>query len=185
VDDSKDQQITRALRISFQKASIFSGFSNAVKSVNKQYLSRQFNHYTDGIIEIFLDKEYISFNGILALTLRLFNEYSELLQFYQGYFPVIIVDEFQDTNALSWALLKKLVDEKTQLVFMGDSLQRIYGFIGAIPNLISDAERLFSMDRIALEKNYRFMSNPQMLQLDRNIRLNAEKPDNPAITSKC
>lgn len=181
VDDSKNQQITRALRISFQKASIFSGFSDAVKSVNKQYLSGHFNHYTDGIIEIFLNKEYISFNGILALTLRLLNEYSELLQFYQGYFPVIIVDEFQDTNALSWALLKKLVDEKTQLVFMGDSLQRIYGFIGAIPNLISEAERLFSMDRIALEKNYRFMSNPQMLQLDRNIRLNAEKPDSPAI----
>jgi len=181
VDDSKNQQITRALRISFQKASIFSGFSDAVKSLDKQYLSRHFNHYTDGIIEIFLNKEYISFNGILALTLRLFNEYGELLQFYQGYFPVIIVDEFQDTNALSWALLKKLVDEKTQIVFMGDSLQRIYGFIGAIPNLISEAERLFSMDRIALEKNYRFMSNPQMLQLDRNIRLNAEKPDNPAI----
>jgi DNA helicase-2/ATP-dependent DNA helicase PcrA len=64
---------------------------------------------------------------------------------------------------------------------MGDSLQRIYGFIGAIPNLIVEAENLFSMDRIALEKNYRFMSNPQMLQLDRNIRLNAENPDRPVI----
>lgn len=181
VDDSKNQQITSALKISFQKASIFSGFSDAVKNVNKQYLSRHFNHYTDGIIEIFLDKDYISFNGILALTLRLFIEYSELLQFYQSYFPVVIVDEFQDTNALSWALLKKLVNEKSQLVFMGDSLQRIYGFIGAIPNLISEAEKLFSMDRIALDKNYRFMSNPQMLQLDRNIRLNAEKPDSPII----
>jgi DNA helicase-2/ATP-dependent DNA helicase PcrA len=181
VDDSKNQQITSALKISFQKASIFSGFSDAVKNVNKQYLSRHFNHYADGIIETFLDKDYISFNGILALTLRLFIEYSELLQFYQIYFPVVIVDEFQDTNALSWALLKKLVSEKSQLVFMGDSLQRIYGFIGAIPNLISEAEKLFSMDRIALDKNYRFMSNPQMLQLDRNIRLNAEKPDSPTI----
>lgn len=181
VDDSKNQQITSALKISFQKASVFSGFSDAVKNVNKQYLSRHFNNYTDGIIGIFLDKKYISFNGILALTLRLFIEYSELLRFYQSYFPVIIVNEFQDTNALSWALLKKLVNEKSQLVFMGDSLQRIYGFIGAIPNLISEAEKLFSMDRIALEKNYRFMSNPQMLQLDRNIRLNAEKPDSPAI----
>jgi DNA helicase II / ATP-dependent DNA helicase PcrA len=181
VDDSKNQQITSDLKISFQKALVFSGFSDAVKNVNEQYLSRHFNHYTDGIIEIFLDKKYISFNGILALTLRLFIEYNELLQFYQSYFPVIIVDEFQDTNALSWALLRKLVNEKSQLVFMGDSLQRIYGFIGAIPNLISEAEKLFSMDRIALEKNYRFMSNPQMLQLDRNIRLNAEKPDSPAI----
>lgn len=181
VDDAKTERITSILGISYEKAFTFTEYSDAVKSVNKKYLSRHFNQYTDGMIETFLDKECISFNGILALTLRLFIEYSELLQFYQGYFPVIIVDEFQDTNALSWALLKKLVDEKSQLVFMGDSLQRIYGFIGAIPNLICEAEQLFSMDRISLEKNYRFMSNPQMLQLDRNIRLSAEKPDSPAI----
>ncbi len=181
VDDSKTEQITNILKISVQSASVFSDFSDAVKNVDKPYLSSHFNRYTDGIVETFLDKEYISFNGILALTLRLFVEYSEVLQFYQGYFPVIIVDEFQDTNALSWALLKKLVNEKSQLVFMGDSLQRIYGFIGAIPNLISEAERIFSMNRIALAKNYRFMSNPQMLQLDTNIRLNAEKPDSPDI----
>jgi DNA helicase-2/ATP-dependent DNA helicase PcrA len=181
VDDSTADKITGPLQISFQKASIFTGFSDAVKSVNKQYLSAQFNQYTDGIIENFLGKECISFNGILALALRLFIEYKEILQFYQGYFPVIIVDEFQDTNALSWALLKRLVGDKSQLVFMGDSLQRIYGFIGAIPNLIVEAENLFSMDRIALEKNYRFMSNPEMLRLDRNIRLNAENPGSPVI----
>ncbi|MEL0589012.1 MAG: ATP-dependent helicase [Planktothrix rubescens PR222] len=181
VDDAKIKEITEILNISYEKASAFTEYSDAVKTVNRQYLSSHFNQYTNGIIETFLDKKYISFNGILALTLRLFTEYSEILQFYQGYFPVIIVDEFQDTNALSWALLNKLVNEKSQLFFMGDSLQRIYGFIGAIPNLIVEAENLFSMDRIALEKNYRFMSNPQMLQLDKNIRLNAEKPDSPAI----
>lgn len=181
IDDSKAEQITSALRISIEKALIFTNFSDAVKNVNKQHLKKQFNQYTDGIIENFLDKEFISFNGILALALRLFIEYKEIIGFYQGYFPVIIVDEFQDTNVLSWALLKRLVGDKSQLIFMGDSLQRIYGFIGAIPNLIVDAEKLFDMDRIALEKNYRFMSNPQMLQLDRNIRLNAEHPDSPVI----
>jgi len=181
VDDTKIEEITRTLGISYDIASTFTQYSDAVKNVNKEYLSKHFNQYTNGIIETFLDKKYISFNGILALTFRLFAEYSEIVGFYQGYFPVIIVDEFQDTNVLSWALLKKLVNEKSQLVFMGDSLQRIYGFIGAIPNLISEAEQLFSMKRIVLEKNYRFMSNPQMLQLDRNIRLNAEKPNSPAI----
>ncbi len=181
LDDSNTELITSVLKIPLQEALIFSRFSDAVKSVNKQYPSTQLNQYTDGIIKTFLYKDCISFNGILALTLRLFIDYSELLQFYQGYFPAIIVDEFQDTNVLSWDLLKKLVGDKSQLVFMGDSLQRIYGFIGAIPNLISVAEQLFTMNRIVLEKNYRFMSNPQMLQLDKNIRLNAEKPDIPDI----
>ena len=182
IDDSKAEQITSALEISIEEALVFTKFSDAVKNINKQHLSKkQFNQYTDGIIENFLDKEFISFNGILSLALRLFIEYKEILGFYQGYFPVIIVDEFQDTNVLSWALLKRLVGDKSQLIFMGDSLQRIYGFIGAIPNLIVEAEKLFDMDRIALEKNYRFMFNPQMLQLDRNIRLNAEHPDSPVI----
>lgn len=181
VDDSKLEEITNLLNISYDQASVFTQYSNDIKRVNKQHLSQFFNLYTDGIIRYFLDKDYISFNGIIALTLRLFINYSEILKFYQGYFPVIIVDEFQDTNILSWYLLKKLVSEESQLVFMGDSLQRIYGFIGAIPNLISEAQQLFSMDRIALEKNYRFMSNPQMLQLDKNIRLNAENPGNPII----
>lgn len=181
VDDSKTEQITELLGISSEKALFFAKYSDAIKSVDKQHLSKFFNLYTDGIIKSFLEKDCISFNGILALTLRLFVNYTELLKFYQGYFPVIIVDEFQDTNILSWTLLKKLVSEESQLVFMGDSLQRIYGFIGAIPNLIVEAEQLLSMDRIVLEKNYRFMSNPQMLQLDKNIRLNGEHPANPTI----
>jgi DNA helicase-2/ATP-dependent DNA helicase PcrA len=181
VDDFKTEHIANILKISKQKASVFSGFSDAVKTVDKEYLNDHFNLYIDGILESFLDEEYISFNGILALTLRLFIKYSEIREFYQSYFPVIIVDEFQDTNILTWALLKRLVSNESRLVFMGDSLQRIYGFLGAIPNLISEAEQSFSMDRVALENNYRFMSNPQMLQLDRNIRLNAEKPNSPAI----
>ncbi|MBW4464676.1 MAG: ATP-dependent helicase [Pegethrix bostrychoides GSE-TBD4-15B] len=181
VDDTKTQEITEILGISFDDASIFNEFGTAVKNVDKQSLSRIFNQYTSGIIDRFLDKNYLSFNGIIALTLKIFHGYDEILQFYKSYFPIIIVDEFQDTNILSWTLLKKLVSERSQLIFMGDSLQRIYGFIGAIPNLISEAEQLFSMDRIVMNKNYRFMSNPGMLQLDRNIRLNAENPNAPII----
>jgi len=132
-------------------------------------------------LEFFIGENYISFNGIIALTLKLLADHQEIKDFYQSYFPIIVVDEFQDTNVLSWALLRTLINDKTQLFFLGDSLQRIYGFIGAIPNLISEAKQRLSMERIALEKNYRFMSNNEMLQLDKNIRLNAESPSDPNI----
>jgi DNA helicase II / ATP-dependent DNA helicase PcrA len=184
VDDSDNEKISSNLEISINDALIFSRFSDAVKTSSRGYVSNHLIQYTNAIIHTFLNKEFISFNGILALILRLFIEHPEILCFYQGYFPVIIVDEFQDTNILSWTLLERLVTDRSQLLFMGDSLQRIYGFIGAIPNLIYEAERLFSMDRISLDKNYRFMSNLQMLQLDKNIRLNAENPDSPAIQIK-
>ncbi len=64
---------------------------------------------------------------------------------------------------------------------MGDSLQRIYGFIGAIPDLLYLAEEEFSMTKISLNKNYRFRFNTNMLLLDRNIRRNAENFLNPKI----
>ena len=64
---------------------------------------------------------------------------------------------------------------------MGDSLQRIYGFIGAIPNLLDLAQNQFSMEKIFLDKNYRFIDNSNMLWLDYNIRKNAINPLNPAI----
>jgi len=181
IDDSKTQETTDLLNISYEKANIFSSYGEAVKNREQQYLQNNFTQYTSGIIENFVDKGFISFNGILALTLKIFRDNSEILKFYQDYFPIIIVDEFQDTNPLSWALLKKLISDQTQLFFMGDSLQKIYGFIGAINNLMTEAGESFSMERISLEKNYRFMFNLQMLQLDKNIRLNAENPSNPTI----
>lgn len=184
IDDSKIQEMTTQLRISFEKANIFSRYDIAIKARNQHYLQTYFTQYTDGIIENFVDKGFISFNAILALTLRIFRNETEICRFYQAYFPILIVDEFQDTNPLNWALLKKLISDKTELLFMGDSLQKIYGFIGAINNLIPEAERLYSMEKITLEKNYRFMSNPQMLQLDKNIRLNAENTSNPNIEVK-
>lgn len=184
IDDSKIQEMTTRLRISFEKANIFSRYDLAIKARNQHHLQTYFTQYTDGIIENFVDKGFISFNAILALTLRIFRNETEICRFYQAYFPILIVDEFQDTNPLNWALLKKLISDKTELLFMGDSLQKIYGFIGAINNLIPEAERLYFMEKITLEKNYRFMSNPQMLQLDKNIRLNAENTSNPNIEVK-
>jgi len=92
------------------------------------------------------------------------------------------VDELQDTNILSYWLLQILIMDKTRLILLGDSLQRIYGFIGAVPRLLDKAQAKFNMEKIQLAKNYRFASNHDMLQLDKIIRQNAltpfENPDN-------
>ena len=87
---------------------------------------------------------------------------------------LIIVDEFQDTNCIAWSLIERIINKNTKLLFLGDPLQRIYGFIGALPSLMDDAARQYLMKKVALSKNYRFRNNPQMLLLDANIRLNAQ-----------
>lgn len=133
-----------------------------------------------------MQKEAIPFNAIITLTIKLFQEYPSILSFYQNYYTTILVDEFQDTNLLSYWLLNYLISEKSNVLFLGDSLQRIYGFIGAVPNLLSRAQSYFKLKLISLDKNYRFASNENMLQLDKIIRQNAVTPfQNPsALSSK-
>lgn len=129
--------------------------------------------YNELIVRKLLPLGYITHNAIILFTITLLSENAEVQKFYQSYYPLIIVDEFQDTNCISWKLLTLLINEKTKLLFLGDPLQRIYGFIGALPNIMSLAVKTYNMVQVRLEKNYRFRSNPEMLKLDANIRANA------------
>ncbi len=49
----------------------------------------------------------------------------------------LILDEFQDTNIVAWQLIQCLISDSTKLLFLGDPLQRIYGFIGAMSDFIA------------------------------------------------
>ena len=129
----------------------------------------------------FLPKDVVTHTGIILMTLQLLDKNREVAEFYKNYYSVLVVDEFQDTNVISWTLLKQIIGPKTQLLFLGDSLQRIYGFIGALPNVMELAQKEYSMREIQLEKNYRFMHNVDMLNLDHNIRLNAKANFKPVI----
>ena len=130
--------------------------------------------YNNIVFDKLLAKDIVTHTGIILMTLQIFEGYETIRSFYSSYYPLIVVDEFQDTNCIAWELLKKIINEKTQLVFLGDSLQRIYGFIGAIPDIMELAKNQFQMEPIQLDKNYRFMNNKEMLKLDANIRNNAK-----------
>jgi DNA helicase-2/ATP-dependent DNA helicase PcrA len=182
VDDSRIEDLTRMdIGLGYEEAKEISDYNEAVKKINKEHLSTNYSQYLKKVKTHFLRNDYIPFNAILLLTLDLFAKHHTILEFYKTYFPIIIVDEFQDTNILSWSLLQKIFDEKSQIMLMGDSLQRIYGFIGAIPNLMQTAQRKYNLHRIELKANHRFKNNQTMLLLDRNIRENAKNPYEPAI----
>ena len=130
--------------------------------------------YNSIIIKKLLPHDYITHNAVILLTLELFKKYENVRSFYSNYYPLIIVDEFQDTNCIAWNLIEQVISDNTKMLFLGDPLQRIYGFIGALPSLMDDATKQYSMKKVALSKNYRFRNNQQMLLLDANIRLNAQ-----------
>jgi len=158
-------------------------YCEQIKNSGTQHFLNHFNAYNGHILTHFIPNEFISFNSILTLTLKLFREHPNILAFYQKLYPIIFVDEFQDTNFFGYTLLKRLISDHTSAYLMGDALQRIYGFIGAIPNILQDAKELYNMDIIELQNNYRFKDNPNMLLLDNNVRRNAENLIAPTITT--
>ena len=141
----------------------------------------EFEKYIKTVKTKFLPKKKIPFNAYLIFLLELFYKYPELKKFYNCLYEIIIVDEFQDTNSLSWEIIKNLVSVETKLWILGDPLQRIYGFIGAVDDLMQRAKDYFSMDSIVLHKNYRFKNNQQLLLIDKNIRACAENVKLPKI----
>lgn len=139
--------------------------------------------YNEIVIRKLLPLDYITHNAVILFVLEIFDRFTEVKKFYQSYYPLIVVDEFQDTNCIAWKLLESIIiQDRTQLVFLGDPLQRIYGFIGALPNIMATVTGQYNMSHVALSKNYRFRHNPEMLKLDKNIRANAAASFMPMIS---
>jgi len=186
VDDSKAESLTNLdIGIGYRDSVLFSDYNDAVKNRRVSYLKEHWDWYIEGVKRSFIANNHIPFNAILMLAIELFKEYPSVLRFYQKLFPDIIVDEFQDTNILSWALIKTLHRDDTRIMFMGDPLQRIYGFIGALPGLMDHAHDRFEMEKYHLDTNYRFKDNSYLLLIDRNIRENARDPRSPDIDESC
>lgn len=171
IDDSDIQTLQNNIReLDFKTAKFLTDFNDDVKKINIEFIKENFKKYNNTVKEYLLNNNFITFNSILTLTIELFQSRPDTKAFYQRLYPIIIVDEFQDTNILSWCLLKILVSDRTKLYLYGDSLQRIYGFIGAIPDLLEKSQKKFKADKIELRNNYRFKNNQEMLILDKNIR---------------
>lgn len=86
-----------------------------------------------------------------------------VLEKYRQRFKYLLVDEFQDTNYLQYAIIKKLVKytkSKENVCVVGDDAQSIYAFRGATVDNILDFERDFkTLQTFKLEQNYR-STNP-------------------------
>lgn len=102
----------------------------------------------------------VDFAELLLRAHELWLNNPELLAHYQQRFGHILVDEFQDTNAIQYAWLTMLGKAKAKVMIVGDDDQSIYGWRGArIENIERFTNEYDDAKTIRLEQNYRSTAN--------------------------
>lgn len=174
VDDS---EILKKVILTDEEKELINDFDQVIKEGNIDKFNSLYSQYNNLILDKVSISGYLTYNSIITLVLKIFDENKVINNQYKSLFEYIVIDECQDTNVLGYELLKKLIDSNTKLLFFGDSLQRIYGFIGAIPNIMNLLKNDYNMRLVRLNHNYRFEDNQNLLLLDRNIRYNSYNPE--------
>ena len=102
----------------------------------------------------------LDFDDLIVKTVELFQNNSQVLNYYQERFRYIMVDEYQDTNLAQFKLISLLASRYRNLCVVGDDDQSIYRFRGAdIGNILSFEETFPGAKVIKLEQNYRSTQN--------------------------
>jgi DNA helicase-2/ATP-dependent DNA helicase PcrA len=98
----------------------------------------------------------MDFDDLLLHPLALFREHPERLAYWQDRFQHVLVDEFQDTNAAQYLLVKQLARRHGNLCVVGDDDQAIYGWRGAdVRHMLAFQQDFPGTTLIKLEQNYR------------------------------
>ncbi len=147
-------------------SSIISNAKNEMIDPKEYKASAQFP-YQKTIADIY--KEYeslkklagaLDFDDLLLETVRLLREAPAVRDRWRKTFKHILIDEYQDTNAAQYHIVKFLVNEDRNICVVGDDWQSIYSWRGADFTNILNFERDFKGTKvIKLEQNYRSTGN--------------------------
>ncbi|WP_295853496.1 ATP-dependent helicase [uncultured Xylophilus sp.] len=101
----------------------------------------------------------VDFDDLIGMPLKLLRDFPEVREKWQAALGHVLVDEYQDTNATQYEVLKHLVGERGRFTAVGDDDQSIYGWRGAtLDNLKKLPVDFPELQVIKLEQNYRSTS---------------------------
>ena len=146
---------------------VMNGISKAkqnLKSFKQLYGDKGYGEIFNKVAEEYekrlFENDAVDFDNMLNLTIKIFNEYEEILNFYRDKFEYVLVDEYQDTNYVQFKLIHQLTKGKNNICVVGDEDQSIYGWRGAtIENILNFEENYNNARIIKLEQNYRSTKN--------------------------
>jgi ATP-dependent DNA helicase Rep len=140
------------------------GAEAAAKDDNERVAARVMKRYEERLAAY----QAVDFDDLIGLPHQLLLRDEECRTKWQGILRYVLVDEYQDTNAIQYELLKSLVGDRAMFTAVGDDDQSIYGWRGAtIENLRRLPEEFPQLKVIPLEQNYR--STGSILRAANNV----------------
>ncbi len=125
------------------------------KDDNERITARIMARYEERLVAF----QSVDFDDLIGLPLKLLRDFPEVREKWQAQLGHVLVDEYQDTNATQYELLKLLVGERGRFTAVGDDDQSIYGWRGAtLDNLRKLPQDYPNLKVIKLEQNYRSTS---------------------------
>ncbi len=115
-------------------------------------IARVFKLYEERLIS----NNALDFDDLLIKTVQLLRRVEEVREYYNNKFRYILVDEYQDTNMLQFAMIRFLTEKQQNICVVGDEDQSVYKWRGAdITNILNFEEHYPNAKVIRLEQNYR------------------------------
>jgi ATP-dependent DNA helicase Rep len=135
------------------------GAQAIAKDDNERIIARVMGHYEERLSAY----QSVDFDDLISLPLKLLQNHEQVRQRWQGLMGHVLVDEYQDTNATQYEVLKLLVGghdpAEARFTAVGDDDQSIYGWRGAtLDNLKKLPVDFPTLKVIKLEQNYRSTS---------------------------
>ena len=127
-------------------------YTGIASTPNQKTASRIFPLYEKGL----RDQQALDFDDLIGRTVSLLENNPEVKEKWRRQFKYILIDEYQDTNAAQYKLIKLFTNENKNICVVGDDWQSIYSWRGADFKNILNFERDYPKATIIkLEQNYR------------------------------
>lgn len=174
VDDNSavNQLSSRGGRLIWDEKKVVDNFLRSMRNGQDDDLRRGVRSFNRIIKDRFVPNGLLPYSGMISLAIELLADFSKLRSYLSTAFPVVLVDEAQDTNALCYIFLKGLLSDESGICMFGDPIQRVYGFIGAMEGLKTKATTDLCLSPLELEHNHRFSGGSIVGELGAAIRSN-------------
>lgn len=172
VDDSSavNELISHGGKLFWDEKNVVSDFLLSMRSGQDDDLRRGVHPFNRIIKDRFAPNGLLPYSGIISLAIELLADFSKLRSYLSAAYPIVLVDEAQDTNALCYILLRGLLSKESGICMFGDPIQRVYGFIGAMEGLRAKATIDLELSPLELEHNHRFSKGSIVGELGAAIR---------------